>query len=334
MSTATLQPPFDLPTISRPPGPAPFSDMIWIPGGTFRMGSDSHYPDEGPSHRVTVDGFWMDRTPVTNQQFARFVESTSHITLAEMPPSVVDDTGVQEGQFAAGSLLFVKPNGPIDRQNLANWWHWARGADWRHPRGATSSIERLDQHPVVHVTYGDAEAFAEWHGKSLPTEAEWEFAARGGLDGAAYAWGDQFLPGGRHMANTWQGEFPWQSTGEDGYEGTSPVGVFPPNGYGLYDTIGNVWEWTTDWYQSAHPAEVVEACCIPRNPCGPRVEQSYDPWQPSVRVPRKVLKGGCYLCAPNYCRRFRPAARFPQPGDTSACHIGFRCIVRPTRAHG
>jgi formylglycine-generating enzyme required for sulfatase activity len=182
------------------------------------------------------------------------------------------------------------------------------------------------------VTFDDAETFARWEGKSLPTEAEWEFAARGGLDGAAYAWGNEFLPGDRHMANTWQGLFPWNCAVTDGYEGTSPVGVFPPNGYGLVDMIGNVWEWTTDWYQPKHPAEAVKACCIPKNPRGPKAEDSYDPRQPAIRIPRKVLKGGSHLCAPNYCRRYRPAARFPQPIDSSACHVGFRCIVRPPKA--
>ena len=181
----------------------------------------------------------------------------------------------------------------------------------------------------MHIAFADAEAFAQWEGKTLPTEAEWEFAARGGLDGAAYAWGDEFLPNGRFMANTWQGEFPWQSLGSDGFEGTSPVGAFDPNGYGLYDMIGNVWEWTTDWYSTRHPDAPVHACCAPRNPRGGPLEQSLDPNQPAIRIPRKVIKGGSHLCAPNYCRRYRPAARFPEPIDTSTSHLGFRCIVRP-----
>ena len=179
------------------------------------------------------------------------------------------------------------------------------------------------------MTFGDAEVFAQWEGKSLPTEAEWEFAARGGLDGAPYAWGNEFVPGDRHLANTWQGEFPWQHVSRDGFERTSPIGAFPPNGYGLHDVIGNVWEWTTDWYEPKHPAEAIKACCIPKNPRGPRLEDSYDPCQPAIKIPRKVLKGGSHLCAPNYCRRYRPAARFPEPVDTSTCHVGFRCIVRP-----
>ncbi len=316
------------------PGPAPFPDMVWIPGGTFRMGSDKHYPEERPAHRVSVDGFWMDRAPVTNARFSRFVEATGHVTFAEILPKAEDYPGALPDQLFAGSLVFVKPDKPVDTRDFTNWWKWTRGAEWRHPYGEGSTITGLDQHPVVHVTFQDAEAFARWEGKALPTEAEWEFAARGGLDGAAYAWGEEFVPDDRHLANTWQGEFPWQSTPRDGYEGTSPVGVFPPNGYGLYDMIGNVWEWTTDWYVPRHPNEAVKACCIPSNPLGPKREDSYDPCQPQIKIPRKVLKGGSHLCAPNYCRRYRPAARFPEPIDTSTCHLGLRCIVRPATASG
>jgi formylglycine-generating enzyme required for sulfatase activity len=303
--------------------------MVWIPGGTFRMGSDRHYPEERPVHRVTVDGFWMDRVPVTNERFARFVQATGHVTFAETPPRAEDYPNALPDQLFAGSLVFIKPDKPVDRRDYTNWWHWLRGAQWRHPAGEASTLDGLDQHPAVHVTFDDAEAFAAWERKALPTEAEWELAARGGLDGAAYAWGDELIPGDRYLANTWQGEFPWQNLAKDGYEGTSPVGVYPPNGYGLYDMIGNVWEWTTDWYQPRHPAEVVKACCVPRNPLGGRAEDSCDPCDASTRIPRKVLKGGSHLCAPNYCRRYRPAARFPEPIDTSTSHVGFRCIVRP-----
>jgi len=204
-----------------------------------------------------------------------------------------------------------------------------RGADWRHPSGADSSNGDLASHPVVHIAFSDAEACAAWEDKSLPTEAEWEFAARGGLEGKAFAWGDEFVPGNRQMANTWQGEFPWQHNSLDGYERTSPVDAFPPNGYGVHDAIGNVWEWTTDWYQPKHPGEAIKACCIPANPRGPSVDASYDPAHPTIQIARKVLKGGSHLCAPNYCRRYRPAARYPQPVDTSTSHVGFRCIVRP-----
>jgi formylglycine-generating enzyme required for sulfatase activity len=303
-------------------------DMVWIPGGTFRMGSDKHYPEERPAHRVAVDGFWMDRVPVTNERFARFVDATGYKTFAEIPPDPHQYPGALPHMLYPGSMVFVQPSGPIDRTHITNWWQYVRGADWRHPSGPDSSNAGLEQHPVVHVAFSDAEAFARWEGKELPAEAEWEFAARGGLEAAAFAWGDEFVPGNRHMANTWQGEFPWQHQARDGYERTSPVGAFPSNGYGLYDVIGNVWEWTTDWYQPKHPHEEPKACCIPRNPRGPRAEDSYDPGQPGIRIPRKVLKGGSHLCAPNYCRRYRPAARFPQPVDTSTSHIGFRCISR------
>jgi formylglycine-generating enzyme required for sulfatase activity len=308
--------------------------MVWVPGGTFLMGSDKHYPEERPAHRATVDGFWMDRTPVTNERFARFVEATGHVTFAEVPPRAEDYPGAKPELLFAGSLVFVKPDGPVDSRDISHWWHWLRGAQWRHPRGADSTLEGLAQHPVVHVTFGDAEAYARWEGKSLPTEAEWEFAARGGLDGAEFVWGDQFLPNDQYLANTWQGQFPWQNLGSDGFELTSPVGSFPPNGYGLYDVVGNVWEWTTDWYQPKHPGEVLKACCVPRNPRGAKLEDSYDPRQPEIKIPRKVIKGGSHLCAPNYCRRYRPAARFPEPVDTSTTHLGFRCIVRPAVAEG
>ncbi len=310
------------------PGLPPFPDMIWVPGGTFRMGSDKHYAEERPVHRVSVDGFWIDRYPVTNERFARFVKATNHRTFAEIPPDPAQYPGAKPDMLYAGSLVFVQPAGPVDLRNIANWWRFMPKADWRHPYGPKSSIEGLDRHPVVHVTFGDAETFARWEGKDLPTEAEWEFAARGGLDGASYAWGDEFVPDERHRANTWQGDFPWQHLCRDGYEGTSPVDAFPPNGYGLHDMIGNVWEWTTDWYVAKHPQEEAKACCIPHNPRGPRKEESYDRRLPRIEIPRKVLKGGSHLCAPNYCRRYRPAARFPEPVDTSTCHVGFRCIVR------
>lgn len=309
----------------------PFPDMVWIPGGTFRMGSEKHYPEERPVHRVTVDGFWMDRYPVTNQRFARFVEATSYTTLAQKVPDAAAYPAADPALLHAGSLVFVQPDHPVDLSDVKNWWQYSRGADWRHPYGEGTTLDGLDQHPVVHVAFDDAEAFAAWEGKQLPTEAEWEFAARGGLDGAPYAWGDEFLPGDRHMANTWQGQFPWQHRSKDGFERTSPVGAYPPNGYGLHDVIGNTWEWTTDWYLARHPKDEPKACCIPQNPRGPRKEDSYDPLQPQIAIPRKVLKGGSHLCAPNYCRRYRPAARYPQPIDTSSSHIGFRCIVRVSR---
>jgi formylglycine-generating enzyme len=316
------------PKAVRSPGAAPHPDMVWVPGGTFRMGSENHYPEERPVHRVTVDGFWIDRYPVTNGQFRRFVEATGYVTLAEIPPDPAQYPGAKPDMLYAGSLVFVKPRGPVDLRDFSNWWTFMRGADWRHPQGPKSSLGGRKRHPVVHVAYRDAEAYAKWAGKELPSEAEWEFAAQGGLDGAEFAWGDEFTPRGRMMANTWQGEFPWQNLLTDKYETTSPVDAFPPNGYGIHDMIGNVWEWTTDWYTPQHPEEQVKACCIPVNPRGGPEDASYDPCQPAIRIPRKVLKGGSHLCAPNYCRRYRPAARFPEPVDTSTSHVGFRCIVR------
>ena len=310
----------------------PLPDMVWIPGATFRMGSDKHYPEERPAHLVTVDGFWIDRYPVTNARFARFAEARRYTTIAEIPPDPAHYPGARTELLVAGSLVFVQPQGPVDRRDNTQWWRYIQGANWRHPYGPASSIETLLDHPVVHVAYADAEAFASWEGKALPTEAEWELAARGNLDGAAFAWGDEFLPGDRHMANTWQGEFPWLHHSRDGYERTSPVGSFPPNGYGLYDLIGNVWEWTADWYAPKHPSDAIKACCVPHNPRGPAAEHSDDPSDPGLKIPRQVLKGGSHLCAPNYCRRYRPAARYPQPVDTSTTHVGFRCIVRPHMA--
>ncbi|MEO7499457.1 MAG: formylglycine-generating enzyme family protein, partial [Casimicrobiaceae bacterium] len=221
---------------------------------------------------------------------------------------------------------FAKPPGRVDLQDCSNWWVYTAGADWRHPRGAQSSLDGLADHPVVHVAYADAEAYARWAGKALPTESEWEFAARGGLDGAQFAWGAELTPGGRHQVNNWQGEFPWQNLALDGHEWTAPVGSFPPNGYGLFEMTGNVWEWTSDWYQDH--GRIAKACCTLDNPRGAKAEDSYDPQLPAVRIARKVMKGGSFLCAPNYCRRYRPAARMPQPIDTSTCHLGFRCILR------
>ena len=302
-------------------------DMVLIPGGTFLMGSDHHYTEEAPAHRVTVDPFWIDVTPVTNRQFAAFVAETGHKTTAEIAPRAEDYPGALPHMLRAGSLTFQPPAGPVPLGNAYVWWAFTFGACWRHPDGPESTIEGLDDHPVVHVSYDDAMAFARWAGKDLPTEAEWEFAARGGLDGKDYAWGDELTPGGVHMANTWQGRFPVENLTEDGYVRTSPVGSYRPNGYGLYDMIGNTWEWTQDWFVARHHAEAGKACCIPLNPRGPAMRESIDPNDPA-RIPRKVLKGGSHLCAPNYCRRYRPAARHPEPVDTSTGHVGFRCVRR------
>jgi sulfatase modifying factor 1 len=301
--------------------------MSFVPSATFRMGSDRHYPEEAPAHLVTVDGFWMDRHAVTNRDFDRFVRATGYVTLAERPADPELYPGAQPELLAPSSVVFAKPAGRVDLRNIYNWWTYVRGADWRHPRGPQSSIDDLMDHPVVHVAFEDAEAYARWLGKALPTEAEWELAARGGLEDAEFVWGDELAPNGEWRANTWQGEFPWENTRDDGYEWTAPVGSFPANGYGLHEMAGNVWEWTTDWYRSSHEA-AASACCAPSNPRGGKREDSFDPAQP-IKIPRKVMKGGSYLCAPNYCRRYRPAARMAQPIDTSTCHLGFRCIVRP-----
>jgi formylglycine-generating enzyme len=301
-------------------------NMVWIPGGTFVMGSDKHYAEEAPVHLVTVEGFWMDQYTVTNEEFRRFVEATHHVTLAERPPNPDDYPGAKPELIVPASVVFQKPRQRVDLRDCYQWWNYVPGANWRHPEGPASSLKGRAKHPVVHIAYEDAEAYAKWIGKALPTEAEWEFAARGRLEGAEFVWGDQFTPNGKYMANTWQGEFPWQNLKTDGYEGTAPVGSFPLNGYELYDMAGNVWEWTTDWYQAhtkgSHP------CCASFNPKGGTREASYDPRTPEVKIPRKVMKGGSYLCAPNYCRRYRPAARMAQPVDTSTCHLGFRCIIR------
>jgi len=315
-------------SISQPSDP-PHPDMIWIPGGTFLMGSDKHYPEEAPVHEVTVDGFWMDMHIVTNNEFRRFVEATKYVTLAERPLNPADFPGAPPENLVPGSMLFHKTAGAVDLRNYANWWAWAPGTSWRHPLGPGSSLAGIEQHPVVHVAYEDAEAYTRWANKELPTEAEWEFAARGGLDGASFTWGDEEFPDGKAMANSWQGKFPWQNLLTDGYEGTSPVGTFPPNGYGLYDMAGNVWEWTCDWFVPRHADEVVKSCCGPAvNPRIVSPEKSYNPRQPQFPIPRKVVKGGSHLCAPNYCLRYRPAARQPQMIDTGMSHIGFRGIVR------
>jgi formylglycine-generating enzyme required for sulfatase activity len=292
---------------------APFeTEMVRIPGGSFLMGSDRHYPEEGPARKERVKSFLIDKTAVTNRQFARFVEETGYVTLAEKPARAEDYPGAEPGMLDPSSIVFIRPPAPVDMRNHYNWWRYVKGADWRRPRGPASNLDGFGEHPVVHVAYEDAEAYAAWAGKNLPTEAEWEYAAWGGRSGGEYAWGDEYMPGGKPMANTWQGEFPLRNTLEDGFEHTAPVGSFPPNGFGLFDMIGNVWEWTCDLYD-ARGAGGRDGCC------GPSV---------LARIPRKVMKGGSFLCAPNYCRRYRPAARMAQSVDTSTCHLGFRCVVR------
>lgn len=310
--------------MSRKP---PAKDMVWIPGGTFMMGSNDHYPEEAPAHPVTVEGFWMDQCTVTNAQFSHFVEDTDYVTSAERSPNPEDYPGAKPEMLVPASVVFRRPRYRVDLSDHYQWWTYVPGASWRHPLGPGSTLKGLAKHPVVHIAYEDARAYATWAGKQLPTEAEWEFAARGGLDGAVFVWGDEFEPDGRVMANIWQGDFPNENLLTDGYEWTAPVGSFPPNGYGLYDMAGNVWQWTTDWYQ--RHSEIEQTCCASFNPRGGRPENSYDPRMPNVKIPRRVMKGGSYLCAPNYCQRYRPAARMAQAVDTSTCHLGFRCIIRP-----
>jgi formylglycine-generating enzyme len=299
--------------------------MTWVAGGTFAMGSAHFYPEERPVHPVTVDGFWMDEHPVTVGEFRRFVAATRYETVAQRPLDPADYPGADPALLVPGSLVFQRTTGPVDLRDYTNWWAYVPGADWRRPSGPGSGCR--DRHPVTHVAHEDAVAYAAWAGKDLPTEAEWEYAARGGLDGAVYAWGDEFAPGGRMMANTWQGQFPWQNLMTDGYEGTSPVGSFPANGYGLFDMTGNVWEWTRDYFTPRHP-RAGGSCCAPHNPRVDSPAASGTFAGPGAHLPRKVIKGGSHLCAPSYCLRYRPAARQSEAVDTSTCHLGFRCVVR------
>ncbi|MCI0636245.1 MAG: formylglycine-generating enzyme family protein [Actinobacteria bacterium] len=305
---------------------APAPGMRYVPGGTFAMGSEDFYPEERPVHRVSVDGDWIAAHPVTAAEFRRFVRETGYVTLAERPLEPEAYPGADPDLLVPGSLVFRRSRGPVDLNDHRNWWEYVPGAHWKRPGGRGTTVNGRDRHPVVHVVHEDAEAYASWAGKALPTEAEWERAARGGLDGAPFAWGDEHFPDGRAMANTWQGEFPWQNLELDGHDGTSPVGSFPANGYGLYDMCGNVWEWTSDWFTTS-PAEVGSPCCVPRNP---RVESPELP--AGETMPRRVIKGGSHLCAPNYCFRYRPAARQGQAIDSSTGHLGFRCIVRESSA--
>jgi formylglycine-generating enzyme required for sulfatase activity len=299
--------------------------MRRIQAGTFLMGSDDFYPEERPVHGVSVDDFWMDDHPVTAGEFRRFVRETGYVTVCERPLDPADYPGAPADLLVPGSLVFRKTAAPVDIRDFRNWWDYVPGAYWKRPEGPSSTINGRDQHPVVQVSYDDAVAYAGWAGKELPTEAEWEYAARGGREGSAFAWGDEHFPDGKPMANTWQGEFPWQNLKLDGFEGTSPVGSFPPNGYGLYDMTGNVWEWTTDFFTPNHPEDVEKPCCIPRNP---RVSSDAQSFAAGETIPRRVIKGGSHLCAPNYCLRYRPAARQGEAIDTATGHIGFRCIVR------
>lgn len=301
--------------------------MTFVPGGTFLMGSDRNYPEEAPAHEVAVDDFWIDRDPVTNAEFACFVRDTGYVTLAERPLDPALYPGAAGYLLQPASLVFSPPDRPVDTTDWRRWWRLVPGASWHHPGGPDSPCRGLHAHPVVHIAFQDALAYAKWAGKDLPNEAQWERAARGGLEDEEYAWGDTFMPGGQHMANTWRGRFPHENTVLDGFERTSPVRSFPPNGYGLYDMIGNVWEWTSDFFAPRHPARAMSPCCVPRNPRNSSPEDSFDPALPPNGIPRRVIKGGSHLCAPNYCRRYRPAARQAQAIDSPTSHIGFRCVA-------
>ena len=298
--------------------------MTLILGGSFCMGSERHYPEEAPVRVVQVDSFWMDRTAMTNRQFSAFVAGTSYRTVAERPLDPALYPGALPGMLRPGTLVFTKPKHKVDHRDMRNWWRSVPGTSWRCPEGRGSTIKGREDYPVVHIAYEDALSFTQRAGKDLPTEPEWGFAARGGLEGAEFCWGDEFRPKGRYMANTWQGSFPHENTRGDGYERLAPVGAFPLNGCGLFDMAGDVWEWTSDWYVAERTAE---SCCVV-DPKGGSENESYDPRQPDIRIPRKVVEGGSFLCAPNYCMRYRPAARQPQMIDSAMSHLGFRCIKR------
>ena len=301
--------------------------MAWIPGGEYSMGSEDPMmgADARPVHRVYVDGFWMDRTEVTNDEFARFVKATGCVTVAERVPKAEDFPGAPRENLVAGSVVFTPPDRSVPLDNHLQWWDYIKGANWRHPEGPATSLAGKGRHPVVHVAYDDARAYAKWAGKRLPTEAEWEFAARGGLDRKAYTWGDEFRPQGRYMANSFQGHFPERSTGEDGYGLRAPVCSFPENAFGLCDMAGNVWEWVTDWYRHDYYATLAGAGALARNPQGPA--DSFDPSEPGVK--KRVHKGGSFLCTDQYCSRYMPGGRGKGDPDTGTDHVGFRCVRNP-----
>jgi formylglycine-generating enzyme len=301
----------------KPHQTADTSAMQWIPSGAFAMGSVTFYPEEQPVRTLQVEGFWMDRTPVTRAAFAQFVAATGYVTVAERDLAPADYPGVASDQLKAGSLVFQPTTGPVNLANPGLWWAFVAGADWRRP---DAKQDGPGDHPVVHIAFEDAEAYATWTGKALPTEAEWEYAARGGTVDTVYPWGNVLRPDDKDMANIWEGDFPWRRTHRTGGVLTTAVETYPPNAFGLYDMIGNVWEWTRDWW-SPIPQDTSTCCAPPAS--------SYDPMQPQIRIPQRVLKGGSHLCAANYCLRYRPAARIPQMIDSSTSHIGFRCVARP-----
>jgi sulfatase modifying factor 1 len=314
------QAPISMPpqSASLPPGPAP-EGMVWVPGGTFWMGADdASMSDAEPVHEVTVSGFWMDRTEVTNRQFARFVNETAYQTIAERTPDPADFPDAPPEKLVPGSIVFTPPAGRVSLDDPLVWWRYVPGANWRHPEGSESTIEGKDNDPVVQVCWFDAVAYARWAGKRLPTEAEWELAARGGKARARFVWGDEKLPGGKWQANVWEGHFPDQNSVDDGFARIAPVASFPPNGFGLHDIAGNVWEWCADWYRPGY--ETAEQT----NPTGP--SSSYDPAEPGVK--KCVQRGGSFLCSDQYCTRYLPGARGKGAVDSAASHVGFRCVRR------
>ncbi|MDP9165757.1 MAG: formylglycine-generating enzyme family protein [Actinomycetota bacterium] len=286
--------------------------LAWIPPQTATLGSDAHYAEEAPVRDVTVDGFWMHTHQVTNADFAAFVEATGYVTVAERPLDRAAYPDAPPENLQPGSMVFHRTDGPVDLRHLNQWWTWTPGACWNHPRGPRSSVRGREEHPVVHVAFDDAAAYAQWAGLALPSEAQWEVAARGGLRGTTYTWGDEPEGAGQRLANYWHGEFPYLP--DTGYGSTRPVGSFPSNDYGLFDMAGNAWEWTTDWWSDD---AAIESCCA---------ADSFDPNQPQFQIARRVVKGGSFLCADTYCLRYRPAARRPQMVDTGMSHIGFRCV--------
>jgi formylglycine-generating enzyme len=334
-ATETSASPGFLPTAENkdpPPGPAP-EGMVWIPGGEFSMGAQDPpdmsdtvgmqaTADSRPVHRVFVDGFWMDETEVTNAQFAAFVKATGYVTVAERTPRAEDFPGAPPENLVAGSVVFTPPAQAVPLNDHFQWWSYARGASWRHPLGPGSSIEGKERFPVVHIAYEDALAYAQWAGKRLPTEAEWEFAARGGLTGKIFPWGDDFRDGRRWMANSHQGHFPDHDTGADSFTGVAPVAQFPPNGYGLYDVGGNVWEWVSDWYRPDYYALLATAGVVARNPTGPA--SAFDPDEPGE--PKRVHRGGSFLCTDQYCSRYMVGTRGKGEVSTGTNHLGFRCV--------
>ncbi|MBV8569369.1 MAG: formylglycine-generating enzyme family protein [Acidobacteriaceae bacterium] len=323
-----------IPNTSAPPGKAP-AGMVWIPGGEFSMGAQDPpgmddnmvgmhaTADARPVHRVYVDGFFMDKTDVTNAQFAAFVKATRYVTVAERTPRAEDFPGAAPENLVAGAVVFSPPDHAVSLDNHLQWWSYVKDANWRHPTGPGSSIVGKDDFPVVAVAYEDAVAYATWAQKQLPTEAEWEFAARGGLAGKAYVWGDEFRPGGKWMANTHQGHFPDKDTGSDGFVGLAPVAQFPPNGYGLYDMAGNVWQWVSDWYRADYYSTLESAGGVARNPAGP--ESPFDPAEPTER--KKVHRGGSFLCTEQYCSRYMVGTRGKGEISTGTNHLGFRCVT-------